>query len=486
MGRRRNVPTTYELKLPRDISSPARRRSPTKYKATRASTSARTTSTPARCGTTTARRPSGCTLDGGRRREDDRRRCRRAATTRPASTPSTTRSGKTTASRSSRSSASTKTARRRGDAGIDGFNEFVGAMKRELGARNAHDDPGERRRRARASRRRTSTFDATLADGKKVKVTALLVDNDQRRPARRRSTRATRRSRRRADLIAYNGHAGLGRTSARSRSRASGSPASTVVVFMNGCDTFAYVDGSLAQTRAALNPDDPTGTKYMDIVTNAMPSFFRSMPSASMALITGLMNLRRARRPTSRSSRSSTARRSCSSPARRTTCSRPAAAATPARPWAGLDAASARVHEGETKKRSDADARRRARTRSRSPAPATPTSTSRVGTRADRPRVRLPPVQERLERDLHGRRSPRRRTIHVMVRGYAADVDVRPRRQEELMPRLPLPYLTARPQGFVTGVVRRDNGDVQAVAGVGVRCLHDDGDRATRTEVRTR
>ncbi len=39
---------------------------------------------------------------------------------------------------------------------------------------------------------------------------------------------------------------------------------------MNGCDTFAYVDGALAQTRAALNPDDPNGTKYMEIVTNAM------------------------------------------------------------------------------------------------------------------------------------------------------------------------------------------------------------------------
>jgi len=63
-----------------------------------------------------------------------------------------------------------------------------------------------------------------------------------------------------------------------------------VIVFMNGCDTFAYVDGSLAQTRAAINADDPTGTKYMDIVTNSMPAFFSSMPRASMALIDGLMS----------------------------------------------------------------------------------------------------------------------------------------------------------------------------------------------------
>ena len=61
------------------------------------------------------------------------------------------------------------------------------------------------------------------------------------------------------------------------------------IVFMNGCDTFAYVDGHLAEARAELNPDDPTGTRYMDMVTNVMPSFFRSMPYASMAMIDGLL-----------------------------------------------------------------------------------------------------------------------------------------------------------------------------------------------------
>ena len=33
----------------------------------------------------------------------------------------------------------------------------------------------------------------------------------------------------------------------------------------------------------------PIGTKYVDIVTNALPSFFRSMPGATMAMIRGLM-----------------------------------------------------------------------------------------------------------------------------------------------------------------------------------------------------
>lgn len=58
---------------------------------------------------------------------------------------------------------------------------------------------------------------------------------------------------------------------------------------MNGCDSFAYVDGAMAQARSALNADDPTGTKYMDFVTNAMPSYFSSMAQASSALVTGFL-----------------------------------------------------------------------------------------------------------------------------------------------------------------------------------------------------
>jgi len=64
-----------------------------------------------------------------------------------------------------------------------------------------------------------------------------------------------------------------------------------LLFFSNGCDTYAYVDGSMAQTRAAFNADDPTGTKYMDIVTNAMPAFFASDASATMAIIRALMNI---------------------------------------------------------------------------------------------------------------------------------------------------------------------------------------------------
>ncbi|CAN5878049.1 hypothetical protein BH11MYX4_BH11MYX4_55640 [soil metagenome] len=176
-----------------------------------------------------------------------------------------------------------------GDAGIDGFNEYVATMKRELLAvtptvtttpENVASNPGPGVADV--------SFEATLADGKVVKITALLVDAITQVPpgfdARYESLTPT------ADIIAYNGHAGLGQNVRALARKGKWVPAKYQMFFMNGCDTFAYVDGSLAQTRAALNPDDPTGTKYMEFVTNAMPSFFSSMPDASSALMKGLLS----------------------------------------------------------------------------------------------------------------------------------------------------------------------------------------------------
>jgi hypothetical protein len=67
-------------------------------------------------------------------------------------------------------------------------------------------------------------------------------------------------------------------------------PGKYQLFFLNGCDTFAYQDETLAQARAPLNADDPSGTKYMEILTNAMPAYFSAMPTASMALLGALMN----------------------------------------------------------------------------------------------------------------------------------------------------------------------------------------------------
>ncbi|MBS2016695.1 MAG: PPC domain-containing protein [Deltaproteobacteria bacterium] len=169
-----------------------------------------------------------------------------------------------------------------GGAGVSGFKNFLSTIKGALGA-GVVQTPAEIGADAKDVQ-----FEATLADGKKVKVVALLVDAiTSTWPGFQQRYEALTPT---ADIIAYNGHAGLGqnvRALARMGKWVSGK---YQMFFMNGCDTFAYVDGSLAQTRASLNPDDPTGTKYMEFVTNAMPSFFSSMPNASTALVKGMLS----------------------------------------------------------------------------------------------------------------------------------------------------------------------------------------------------
>ncbi|MBK6915843.1 MAG: PPC domain-containing protein [Deltaproteobacteria bacterium] len=172
------------------------------------------------------------------------------------------------------------------DAGISAFNEFNRAIKTELAAHapvsvpaNVGSNPGV------ASP--DVTWSATLEDGRRVEVVSLLVDNvRQGGPAFDARYGALSSS---ADFMVYNGHAGLGaniRALARKGHWVRGQYA---LVFMNGCDTYAYVDSALADAHALVNPDDPDGTKHLDIMTNAMPSFFAEMTNGTMAIFRGLM-----------------------------------------------------------------------------------------------------------------------------------------------------------------------------------------------------
>lgn len=173
------------------------------------------------------------------------------------------------------------------DAGIRAYNDFVAKIQDELDDHELTTTPDPVPDKPGVAHTDIE-FKATLSDGKQVQVNVLLVDNI-------RTTTAEFDERyeslsQRADLIAYNGHAGLGdnvRALARKGKWVQGQ---YVIVFLNGCDSYTYVDSALADAHMAVNPDDETGMKYLDIVTNAMPSFFRSMDDASMALVRGLMS----------------------------------------------------------------------------------------------------------------------------------------------------------------------------------------------------
>jgi hypothetical protein len=172
------------------------------------------------------------------------------------------------------------------DAGIAAYNSFVGAIKSRLSSHALSTTPA-----TIPSSPGVGTpdiaFSATLADGKKVEVTALLVDNVRTAGAtfdqRYEDLSGT------ADLIVYNGHAGLGANVRALAQKGSWIAGQYAMVFMNGCDTYAYVDSALWDAHAAVNTDDPAGTKYLDLVTNGMPAFFREMPDATLALFDGLL-----------------------------------------------------------------------------------------------------------------------------------------------------------------------------------------------------
>ena len=174
------------------------------------------------------------------------------------------------------------------DDGIAAFNRFVGAMKTELANRNLTTMPANVSSTPGVSAPDIE-FNATLPGGKLIHVVALLTDNvrvglSQTAFRTRYENLSTR-----ADYIVYNGHAGLGANVRAMASAGKWVQGQYVIVQLNGCDTFAYVDDALNRSHMLVNPDDTTGYKYIDLVNNGMPAFFHELSNTTMAMFRGLV-----------------------------------------------------------------------------------------------------------------------------------------------------------------------------------------------------
>jgi hypothetical protein len=174
------------------------------------------------------------------------------------------------------------------DAGIDAFNDFVTKSRTALAALGTVTTTPATVPAAPGVANPDVELRATLASGRAIHVVALLTDNITRglgEPAFRARYEALSSK---ADLIAYNGHAGLGqniRALARNGKWVKGQ---YLIMFQNGCDTFAYVDSALNDAHSAVNSDDPDGTKYLDIINNGMPAFFANMSASTLTLVKAL------------------------------------------------------------------------------------------------------------------------------------------------------------------------------------------------------
>jgi len=92
-----------------------------------------------------------------------------------------------------------------------------------------------------------------------------------------------------SDFVSYSGHSGLGANIRRLAGLGEFSRDQYQIFLVNGCDTFAYVDDALSDAHQSMNPDFKK-TKFLDIITNAMPSYFHSNSRSNMAVINALFD----------------------------------------------------------------------------------------------------------------------------------------------------------------------------------------------------
>ncbi len=176
------------------------------------------------------------------------------------------------------------------DPGTSNFNEYIRRLRNELRGANITTTPANIGS-APGPNLRDVTIEATFPDGREVKATVFLLDA-MRSPWSGFTTRYSSVTPT-ADFIAYNGHAGLGGNIQALAKMGKWNRDQYLLFFMNGCDTFAYVDGTLAKARGAGGADDPNGTKNLEFVTNAKPSYFSDNVDSTIGLFHGLLSTER-------------------------------------------------------------------------------------------------------------------------------------------------------------------------------------------------
>jgi len=78
-----------------------------------------------------------------------------------------------------------------------------------------------------------------------------------------------------ADLIVYSGHSGLGKNINALAEKMRVSKNKYQLVYLNGCQSFAYLGTAMRDKHVQVNgaETDPNGTKFLDVVANALPAY---------------------------------------------------------------------------------------------------------------------------------------------------------------------------------------------------------------------
>lgn len=171
---------------------------------------------------------------------------------------------------------------------------FVGARSFVNEARRQLDDVSVATGGASSSVLEDTTVTGKLwIDGRErvVKVDVLVVPKELSQAGADFETRYGPLSEQ-ADLLLYNGHAGLG-TEINAFGRAGNVVAGKYqIALLNGCQTFAYIDTTMTDRRRAANGEsDPDGTRYLDVVANALTSRTENFVSTSNSLFGALLHV---------------------------------------------------------------------------------------------------------------------------------------------------------------------------------------------------
>ncbi len=89
-----------------------------------------------------------------------------------------------------------------------------------------------------------------------------------------------------ADMIMYNGHTDSGEGLDALSRKGNVTAGHYQLVLLNGCQSFALMDETMTERRRAANgDDDPNGTKFLDVVTNALPGYADTLASVSSSVL---------------------------------------------------------------------------------------------------------------------------------------------------------------------------------------------------------
>ena len=173
------------------------------------------------------------------------------------------------------------------DFGARAFRDFVARVDAYLAQRQ----PDASKRSTTAGGASTTMHAATLPDGRTVRVDVSLVGARlaQAGPSFDAWYDALTPQ---ADVILYSGHADLGGNVRTIMNKGTFVRGKYVMWVENACDTLAYVDRTLADRRARLNPDDVSGTKYMDTVSTVLGGYFGTGPPTAMSFVDAIVTAR--------------------------------------------------------------------------------------------------------------------------------------------------------------------------------------------------